>query len=89
MRHDRILGGAVSGLILACVVLSSGCTHNYYYGYNNPCGPMPTSIVPGVVTSTRSVCDAPTQVLGGSTIVGTAPFRSYPGAYTAPPRAWS
>jgi hypothetical protein len=85
MRHARILRCGLGGVLLAWAVFSTGCTHNYYYGYNNPCAPMPTTIVPGMVSS-GAVCDVPTQVSGGSTILGT-PIRTTPGMITSrPPR---
>ena len=62
-NHARIvrpLGGL--GVLLAGLTVSSGCTHNYYYGAG--CAPGAASVVPGTVQY-GSVCDVPTRVNGG------------------------
>jgi hypothetical protein len=51
---------------------SAGCTHNYYYGNAVPvCGPAPAAAVPN-----GSVCEVPTQVVGGGALVTQGPVRS-------------
>jgi hypothetical protein len=77
MRHARNAGrGRGLALLLAAAgsVTSAGCTHNYYYGTPQAC--IPTA--PGTVTASSavpygSVCDVPTQVVGGSTVVAGTP----------------
>jgi hypothetical protein len=85
MRHARSVsprGVLTVCLGMACLLLSSGCTHNYYYGYS-PCNPGSTLVVPGSV-QTGSVCDVPS----GSTVVAGNATTSAPvvGSAVRPPR---
>lgn len=75
MRHARISHGGLLAL-LPGLMISAGCTHNYYYS-DNPCGPAPAAVVPGSVQY-GSVCEVPTQVEGGSTVVSRAPGLTTP-----------
>lgn len=74
MRHARSVGwrGAISaGLGLACLLLQSGCTRNYYYGYD-PCSPTGTVVMPGSVRA-GSICEVPSgsTVVAGGTSAGS------------------
>lgn len=70
MRDARNRRAALRALFAtAAWVTSTGCTHNYYYGAT-PCGP--TGAAPGTVEY-GSVCDVPTQVVGGSTVASGSP----------------
>ncbi len=89
MRHPRILRKSLGTVVAGCVLVSTGCTHNYYYGNGVPiCGP--TTLAPSTVRS-DAVCEIPSTVSGGTiisqgsprgTIVSTAPLPSGP----RPPR---
>jgi len=77
MRQARFTPRVVGTLLsLAGSVLSAGCTHNYYYGAAPACAP----VVGGVVTDGDygSVCEVPSQVVGGSTVVAAVPARPTP-----------
>jgi hypothetical protein len=81
MQHARMVlrcGGF--GVAMAAVLLGeAGCTHNHYYSYD-PCAPgAPVAVVPGVVQN-GTVCDVPTQVVGGS----AASVASSPSAVSTP-----
>lgn len=78
MRHARIaLKGLGALLAVAGGALSSGCTHNYYYGAVPACGPT-TALAPGTVRY-GEVCEVPpTQVVGGSTLVAGRPIVTSP-----------
>jgi hypothetical protein len=85
MRHARFVsprGVLLACLGLACLVLSVGCTHNHYYGYN-PCSPGSTMVVPGSVQS-GAVCEVP----GSPTIVAGGGSSDAPvgGGSARPPR---
>jgi hypothetical protein len=55
-------------LAAAGSVTSAGCTHNYYYGaVPAGCPPVVTAAPTGVEYG--AVCEVPTQVVGGSTVV--------------------
>ena len=73
MRHARRTRVAL-GILLGSLVVPTGCTHNYYYGANAipACGPI---AAPGSVQF-GSVCEVPTQVVGGSSVVAQSPARS-------------
>lgn len=73
MRQARFLCAGF-GALLAGWVSSAGCTHNYYYGYPSTVNGCPPTVVPGAI-SYGSVCDVPTQVVGGGSIVAQSPSR--------------
>lgn len=62
--------GAVS-VVLGTVLLAGhlGCTHNYYYGAGNPCGPV--AVAPAIVEN-GVVCEVPGQVVPGQVVTGSA-----------------
>ena len=83
MRLPRFArGGSVT--LLAGVIGSAGCTHNYYYGNVPVCGPTAT-LPPGTVQY-GAVCDVPTQVVGGGSVVTQAPPSTTVVAGARPPR---
>jgi hypothetical protein len=50
--------------ILALLAGAAGCTHNYYYGTMPICAePAPSA---AVITTPATVCEVPTQVVGGT-----------------------
>jgi len=75
MRDARTLRMGLTVLLGAALWgTSAGCTHNYYYGGGAPvaCAPSPG----GVLSSGAqygSVCEVPSQVVGGGTVVATNP----------------
>ena len=70
MRQARFVRGGVLALLAGAIGAgSAGCTHNYYYGNVPPCGP--GVIEPGTLQN-GSVCEVPTQVVGG-TVVASGP----------------
>ena len=72
MRRARFVRGTL-GALLAGLVGLSGCTHNYYYGALPACPPGTTAVVPGSAVQYGSVCEVPSQVVGGGTAVSTTP----------------
>ena len=71
MRRARF-GRGTLGVILAGWVGSAGCTHNYYYGtVPTACAPG-TTVVPGTVQY-GSICDLPSRIFGGGTVVTASP----------------
>ena len=84
MRRARFMR-ATLGVVLAGWVGSAGCTHNYYYG-NPPvaCAPGTTTVVPGTVQY-GSICDLPSRLFGGGTIVASSPGIRSSATSTAPP----
>lgn len=83
MRDARNRRAALLSLLAtAAWAGSAGCTHNYYYGAT-PCGP--SAAAPGTVEY-GSVCDVPTQVLGGSTVVAGSSGSPTPLTGPRPPR---
>jgi hypothetical protein len=72
MRHARIMRGGL-GLVLASGIASAGCTHNYYYGALPACGPTTT---PAGTVQYGQVCEVPTQVVGGGSVLSQVPARS-------------
>lgn len=65
----------VAGVLLGAAFVSAlqGCTHNYYYGAG-ACAP--TGVAPTVEYG--SVCDVPTQVIGGGPVIVGPPLRTGP-----------
>jgi hypothetical protein len=85
MRRARFVNGTL-GALLAGWVGSAGCTHNYYYGaVPAACAPGTTTLVPG----TASICDLPTQLFGGGTVVASSPGIKSSVTTTAPPSSSS
>lgn len=81
MRHARNRRSALRVLLATAAWVTSigGCTHNYYYGAA-PCGPAGTA-------EYGAVCDVPTQVVGGSTVVAGSSSPTSPGlSGSRPPR---
>ncbi len=80
-QNLRLASTALLGAVLT--VQSTGCTHNYYYGG------VPVACAPstgGVVSSNvqyGSVCEVPSQVVGGGTVIATNP-PSTPPALSGP-----
>lgn len=78
MRQHGRAGRArgVAGVLLGAALWSgqSGCTHNYYYG-TPVCGP--TAVAPSTVEY-GAMCDVPTQVVGGGTVVAGKPLQTSP-----------
>ncbi|GAC1463526.1 MAG: hypothetical protein NVSMB9_01090 [Isosphaeraceae bacterium] len=62
-------GQLIALLSAAACCFGTGCTHNYYYGAS-PCGP--SAGVPRTVEY-GALCEVPSQVVGGSTVIATAP----------------
>ncbi|HMB08043.1 MAG TPA: hypothetical protein VKP69_30480, partial [Isosphaeraceae bacterium] len=83
MRLARFARGGPIALLVG-VIGSAGCTHNYYYGTVPVCGPT-TAVAPGTVQY-GSVCDVPTQVVGGGSVVTQGPPRTTVVAGARPPR---
>jgi hypothetical protein len=72
MRRAHYVRGAL-GVILTGLVGSTGCTHNYYYGgVPTACAPGTTTIVPGSIQY-GSVCEVPSRLFGGGTVVASSP----------------
>jgi hypothetical protein len=67
----NFLSGPALLFAVAGAVSSVGCTHNYYYGPPQACVPA----TPGSTGTVQygAVCDVPTQVVGGSTVVAGVP----------------
>lgn len=65
-----------AGVLLGAALLTTlqGCTHNYYYG-TNACGP--TGLAPATVEY-GSVCDVPTQLVGGGDVIYGRPLPTSP-----------
>lgn len=83
MRHDRILGGSLWVVLAMGAIGTTGCTHNYYYAtpVGSPCAPVtlaPATPVASTVTPYGEVCEIPTRVVGGSTVVASVPVISPP-----------
>ena len=93
MRQAWIARIALGILLATGGMTSTGCTHNYYYTTPGagPCAPV--TVLPGSTASASTVpsygeiCDVPTQVIGGGTIVAGAPLMTSPALGGArPPR---
>jgi hypothetical protein len=84
MRRARNLwwGPALLFAVAAGSVSSPGCTHNYYYGTPTAC--IPTA--PGTPSTVQygAVCDLPTQVVGGASVVAGTPAPAGSGVLTGP-----
>ncbi len=83
MRHDRILRGSLWVGLAFGAIGSTGCTHNYYYTSpaGSPCAPatlVPATPVASSVTQFGEVCEVPTRVVGGSTVVASVPVVAPP-----------
>ena len=85
MRRICLSNTCLASLLAFCWLLASGCTHNYYYptpgaGFVGPCVPM--NVVPGAtasnVPSYGEICEVPTQVIGGGTVVAGTPLTTTP-----------
>jgi hypothetical protein len=88
MRRPRFVS-ATLGALLAGWIGSAGCTHNYYYGaLPTACAPGTTTVVPGTAQSS-SICDLPSQLFGGGTIVASSPGLRPSVTTTAPPSSSS
>jgi hypothetical protein len=74
MRHARTL---LVGLSIPLGAASVGCTHNYYYYPTTPGCPPTTTVAPSAVKY-GAVCEVPTQVVGGATVVPGTPVVSAP-----------
>jgi hypothetical protein len=73
MKQARIVRGGL-GFVLAGSMASAGCTHNYYYGALPACAP---ATVAGGTVQYGQVCEVPTQVIGGGSVVAQGvPSRS-------------
>jgi hypothetical protein len=68
-------GVAVAALAAAILAGAAGCTHNYYYGTPVACAPAVTT--PGVVEN-GALCEVPTQVVDGGTVVSGRPLVATP-----------
>lgn len=79
MRHARILRVGLTVLLGAAFWgMSAGCTHNYYYGgVPTACAPTPGGVLSSGVQY-GSVCEVPSQVVGGGTVIATNPPGSPP-----------
>jgi len=95
MRHARtdrrrpaVPNRAATLTLLALVNGLAGCTHNYYYGAGaNPCATGGVGVVATGVAPFGAVCRAPTQVIGGSTVVAGQSLPESPASGGArPPR---
>ena len=93
MRHARLTKSCLASLLAFCGLMSSGCTHNYYYptpgSGSGPCVPM--TVLPGAtasnVPSYGEICEVPTQVVGGGTVLAGTPLTTTPVLVGArPPR---
>jgi hypothetical protein len=85
MRRARSMR-ATLGIFLAGCAGSAGCTHNYYYG------PLPVACAPGSSSTVvpgslqyGSVCEVPTRIFGGGTVVAASPGIRSSVTTTAPP----
>jgi hypothetical protein len=83
MRHDRILSGSLWAVLAIGAIGSTGCTHNYYYTSpaGSPCAPVtlaPATPVASNVVQYGEICEVPTRVVGGSTVVAGVPVISPP-----------
>lgn len=75
MRHARNL----RLIILVGLALSTGCTHNYYYGNAVPVCEAPAVIGSAPVAySYGEVCEVPTRVDGGTVVVAEGSARAKP-----------
>jgi hypothetical protein len=84
MRRARFVRGTL-GVLVAGWVGSAGCTHNYYYGgVPTACAPGTTTVVPGTVQY-GSVCDLPSRLFGGGTVVAASPGVRSSVVTSAPP----
>ena len=74
MRADRTRYEVLSALLGAAILSTlAGCTHNYYYGgVPVACPPSPGGVVSSDVQY-GSVCEVPSQVVGGGTVIATNP----------------
>lgn len=91
MRHSRLTNSVFGSLLVSCWLTASGCTHNYYCTTpgSGPCAPM--TVVPGATASNvqtyGEICEVPTQVVGGGTVVAGTPLTTTPALGGArPPR---
>jgi hypothetical protein len=79
-QHGRsgIVRG-VAGALLGTALLAGagGCTHNYYYGTPVAVCPPGTAPAPAAVEY-GSVCEVPTQVVGGGTVVAGKALQPVP-----------
>lgn len=74
MRDARTLRLGFTALLGAALWgTSAGCTHNYYYG-GTPvaCAPSAGGVLSSGVPY-GSVCEVPSQVVGGGTVIATNP----------------
>jgi hypothetical protein len=70
MRHARRWRAGLGVLLAGYVSLSSGCTHNHYYGASVPvCGPTVVGSTGEVGSEYGAVCEVPNQVVSGGSVV--------------------
>ena len=78
MRHDRTVRVGLTVLLGGAFwATSAGCTHNYYYG-SVPGGCPPSAGGSPSVVQYGSVCEVPSQVVDGGTVIATNPPGTLP-----------
>ena len=85
MRHARRWRAGLGVLLAGYVSLSSGCTHNHYYGASVPvCGPTVVGSTGADGSEYGAVCEVPSQVVSGGSVVTQSPAGAM---VTAAPKA--